>query len=104
MASSPDGQGSPARPSTAAARSGGASKGEDDAVAVRVAVHIRPLVENELAKGCQEILDVAPHAPQVSGSACARAPTRFGVVDRAVCAAAEKGRGEATARPARCAR
>lgn len=57
-------QGSPGRPSTAAARAGGSK--EDDAVAVRVAVHIRPLVENELAKGCQEILDVTPHNPQVS--------------------------------------
>jgi hypothetical protein len=34
-------------------------------VAVRVAVHIRPLVEQELAKGCQEILDVSPGQPQV---------------------------------------
>lgn len=38
---------------------------EEDAVAVRVAVHIRPLVEQELAKGCQEILDVSPGQPQV---------------------------------------
>lgn len=75
MDSSPDAhlpQGSPTRPSTAtAARTGGNSKDADDAVAVRVAVHIRPLVENELAKGCQEILDVTPGAPQVS--ACQRA-------------------------------
>ncbi len=56
-------QGSPVRPSTAAARAGAK---DDDAVAVRVAVHIRPLVENELAKGCQEILDVTPDTPQVS--------------------------------------
>lgn len=34
-------------------------------MAVRVAVHIRPLVEQELAKGCQEILDVSPSTPQV---------------------------------------
>lgn len=56
-------QGSPVRPSTAAARAGAK---DDDACAVRVAVHIRPLVENELAKGCQEILDVTPNTPQVS--------------------------------------
>lgn len=34
---------------------------------MRVAVHIRPLVENELAKGCQEILEVAPNSSQVRG-------------------------------------
>jgi hypothetical protein len=67
MEGSPDAQqpqGSPGRPATAAARSGGSK--DDDAVAVRVAVHIRPLVENELAKGCQEILDVTCNTPQVS--------------------------------------
>jgi hypothetical protein len=73
MEGSPDAQqpqGSPVRPSTAAARAGGSK--DDDAVAVRVAVHIRPLVENELAKGCQEILDVTPNTPQVviSGFMC----------------------------------
>jgi len=50
------------RPSTAAP----AKRQEEDAVAVRVAVHIRPLVESEQAKGCQEILDVIPPA-QVLG-------------------------------------
>jgi len=59
----PGPQGSPVRPSTATARTGGSK--EDDAVAVRVAVHIRPLVENELAKGCQEILEVTSNAAQV---------------------------------------
>lgn len=34
-------------------------------MAVRVAVHIRPLIEAELAKGCQEILEVAPDQAQV---------------------------------------
>jgi hypothetical protein len=52
------------RPGTACA----ASRKEDDAVAVRVAVHIRPLVEQELAKGCQEILDVSPGQPQVGNT------------------------------------
>jgi hypothetical protein len=69
MEGSPDAQqpqGSPVRPSTAAARAGGSK--DDDAVAVRVAVHIRPLVENELAKGCQEILDVTPNTPQVDST------------------------------------
>ncbi|WIA39358.1 hypothetical protein OEZ86_005467 [Tetradesmus obliquus] len=49
------------RPGTA----GAAVRKEEDAVAVRVAVHIRPLVEQELAKGCQEILDVSPSTPQI---------------------------------------
>lgn len=40
-------------------------KPDEDAVAVRVAVNIRPLVEQELAKGCQEILDVTPGIAQV---------------------------------------
>lgn len=51
------------RPATACSNS---QKQDEDAVAVRVAVNIRPLVEQELAKGCQEILDVAPGAAQVT--------------------------------------
>eukprot|EP00775_Hariotina_reticulata_P005026 gene5026-5268_t len=51
------------RPATAAA----AKRQEEDAVAVRVAVHIRPLVESEQAKGCQEILDVVLPAQVVCG-------------------------------------
>lgn len=32
---------------------------------VRVALHIRPLVESEIEKGCQMCLDVIPGEPQV---------------------------------------
>eukprot|EP00878_Enallax_costatus_P041256 GHUV01047882.1.p1 GENE.GHUV01047882.1~~GHUV01047882.1.p1 ORF type:complete len:110 (-),score=25.64 GHUV01047882.1:133-462(-) len=57
------------RPSTACPSN---RKPDEDAVAVRVAVHIRPLVEQELAKGCQEILDVVPATAQVTAAAAAQ--------------------------------
>lgn len=56
---------SESRPATASASS---RKPDEDAVAVRVAVNIRPLVEQELAKGCQEILDVTPGTAQVTAA------------------------------------
>ncbi|KAF8064520.1 KIN4A [Scenedesmus sp. PABB004] len=75
----------PARPSTLCAAARGARDEDAGACAVRVAVHIRPLVEQELAKGCQEILDVAPGSAQAreraracSGAARGRAPQRGG--------------------------
>lgn len=45
------------RPATASAANARAMPDGDGAVAVRVAVHIRPLVEQELDRGCQTILD-----------------------------------------------
>jgi hypothetical protein len=32
---------------------------------VQVAVHVRPLIDSEIADGCQECLFVTPGAPQV---------------------------------------
>lgn len=39
---------------------------ESNADAVCVAVHIRPLVDSELAQGCQPCLTVTPGQPQVA--------------------------------------
>lgn len=48
---------------TAANEDGAASPGSADEC-VTVAVHIRPLVDNEIIEGCQDILHVSPGQPQ----------------------------------------
>jgi hypothetical protein len=47
---------------------------EDDDCCVKVAVNIRPLIDIELAAGCQEALYVPPGEPQVRSFRHAAAP------------------------------
>ena len=47
---------------------------ESNADAVCVAVHIRPLVDAELAQGCQPCLNVTPGQPQVAFFATCKLP------------------------------
>lgn len=52
------------------------AKASEDSCAVQVAVHIRPLIDNELQNGCQETLGVEPGTSQVIKSRDAHRPSQ----------------------------
>ena len=43
---------------------------DEGALAVKVAVHIRPLIGNELLQGCKDCVSLVPGEPQVHSGFC----------------------------------